>query len=212
MIKEQFNQVVTRVNALQLRERLLLLVCSIVFIYFLADSVGFQPVLEEQQVLLDEIKSKEHQFEILLARSYQLDGEVNDDPAVALDELRLEFNSVVHRLQAKLENMLSPDKAADILEQVMAYEDGLRLEEISTRQVSMVSDGVERVGEGLYSDIKRYELQLQLEGGYLQTLRYLRALEALPWKFFWTDVDFSITDHPVARVDLEVYTLGLSGI
>ena len=57
--------------------------------------------------------------------------------------------------------------------------------------------------------IGRYELRLELQGSYLGTLRYLRALEALPWKFFWEEVNFEVMEHPKGRVTLDIYTLGL---
>ena len=63
--------------------------------------------------------------------------------------------------------------------------------------------------ELLQTGIGRYTLELQLEGTYLGTLHYLKALEALPWKFFWESADFEIIDYPVAQITLELYTLGL---
>jgi MSHA biogenesis protein MshJ len=52
-------------------------------------------------------------------------------------------------------------------------------------------------------------MQLQLEGSYLATLRYLRALEDLPWKFFWEGVEYEVIEHPTARITLDLYTLGI---
>jgi MSHA biogenesis protein MshJ len=54
-------------------------------------------------------------------------------------------------------------------------------------------------------------LQLHLEGSYLATLRYLRALEALPWEFFWDGLHFEVIEYPTARVRLDIHTLGLTG-
>ena len=74
-------------------------------------------------------------------------------------------------------------------------------------------DGGELLDEDVLPDtgINRYQMQLQLEGSYLATLRYLRALEGLPWKFFWEGVEYEVTEHPTARITIDLYTLGLPG-
>ena len=80
-----------------------------------------------------------------------------------------------------------------------------------TNSIETILTGLEFEGQAALqvSDIGRYELRLELEGSYLGTLRYLRALEALPWKFFWESVDYEVIEYPLARVTLQIYTLGL---
>ncbi|MCI0590119.1 MAG: MSHA biogenesis protein MshJ, partial [Gammaproteobacteria bacterium] len=52
-------------------------------------------------------------------------------------------------------------------------------------------------------------LRMEFEGGYLDTLDYLRKLEALPWAFFWDSVDFKVEKYPKALGSITVYTLSL---
>ena len=44
----------------------------------------------------------------------------------------------------------------------------------------------------------------------MATLRYLQALEALPWRFFWDSVDYQVIAYPQSTVRLKLHTLSLS--
>jgi MSHA biogenesis protein MshJ len=54
--------------------------------------------------------------------------------------------------------------------------------------------------------IYRHELRLEIEAGYAETVEFLRAVEALPWKFFWDELHYEVTAYPSARVALVVHT------
>ena len=53
-------------------------------------------------------------------------------------------------------------------------------------------------------------MQIEFEGSYLETLKYMSQLEALSQKFYWGSVDFVIEEYPRARVTITVNTLSLS--
>ncbi len=208
MIAVRYKQLATRVDALQLRERVLLLIGSIVLLFFLVDSIGFQPAIKEQQLLLQEIKDQELQLDVLRARFSLFYKEPIEEQPNPLAMLHRELGSFGQKLQLRLDSMLSPDKATSILEQVMTHEEGLTLNAINTRITPQTSIDADAGRSLAANDINRYELELQLEGGYLETLHYLRALEDSPWKFFWTGITFATTEHPKGNVELEIYTLG----
>lgn len=211
MIGAHYQNIVIRVDALQLRERVLLLIVSVVVLFFLADSMGFQPIYKKNQLLLHEVREREIQLDILRARSSQYFREPVSERSNPLDELQRELRGFGKKLQTRLDGMLSPDNATSILEQVMTHKEGLTLNAVNTRQtpLSSLDEGTGR--SVVIDELSRYELDLKLEGGYLETLHYLRALEALPWKFFWTGITFAITEYPKAQIDLEIYTLGQQG-
>ena len=49
-----------------------------------------------------------------------------------------------------------------------------------------------------------------------QVVQFLVALERLPWRFYWQDLNYSVDHYPNAEVILRVYTLsseeGLFGV
>ncbi|NND89232.1 MAG: hypothetical protein HKN42_00110 [Granulosicoccus sp.] len=208
MIGAQYQHIALRVDALQLRERVMLLIVCVVLMVFLVDSMGFQPVFKKQESVLKDIQEKEHMLEVLRAKSSQLYSESTDEQSTPLVNLRKELSTFGQKLQFRLDSLLSPDKATSILQQVLTHENGLTLKAVNTRLAPLADTVQDGENSAAIDNINRYELELQLEGGYLDTLHYLRALEALPWKFFWSDITYATTQYPLANVDLEIYTLG----
>ena len=53
----------------------------------------------------------------------------------------------------------------------------------------------------------KHSVVVQVEGSYFDVIDYLSILENLSWKFYWSELDYRVVDHPKAIVTLEVYTL-----
>ena len=60
-------------------------------------------------------------------------------------------------------------------------------------------------GPSLY----RHGLRVEFEGGYLQTLSYLQALEALDTGFQWSALEFEVLEYPRAGIAITVHSLSL---
>jgi MSHA biogenesis protein MshJ len=208
MIGAHYQQIAIRIESLQLRERLMLLIVSVVFLFFIVDSVALQPVFKRQQLLLEDIEAQEKQLDVLRARSSHIRFESAAEPAEPLQRLRNEISGFGYKLQTRLDEMLAPDKAASILEQVLTHGDSLNLGSVNTKYTPLTSVSEDNEQNVEIDDIRRYEMELQLQGSYLQTLNFLRSLESLPWKFFWSGIDFVVTEYPEAHVSINLYTLG----
>jgi MSHA biogenesis protein MshJ len=55
--------------------------------------------------------------------------------------------------------------------------------------------------------VYKHGMNIEVTGGYLDILHYLKSLEALPWKVFWGKVSLKTENHPDSRVSLLIYTL-----
>jgi MSHA biogenesis protein MshJ len=212
-MKEQLNQLATRINALHLRERALLLLAGVAIVFVLIDTFGLQPTYKQQQQSRQEIDDLEQQLATLSARSqilYALQGTHElQEYEQERSQLQAEISELEARLQGQLGVLLQPEQAARVLEQVLGPDQELKLTRMDAVGRPLNPTPTADGGDPAETGIGRYELRLQLEGSYLATLRYLRALEALPWKFFWEQLDFEVQEHPVAQVTLDIYTLGL---
>lgn len=212
-MKDRLQQLATRIDALHLRERALLLLAGVAIVYVLVDTFGLQPMHRQQQQSRQDIEEREQQLATLVARSRILtdsqDARSPQQHEQQRSRLIAEISELEQSLQDQLGVLLQPEQAAQVLEQVLDPNQDLKLTRVDAigRPLNTVAspDGADTTDTG----IGRYALQLQLEGSYLATLRYLRALEALPWKFFWEELNFEVLEHPVARVTLNIYTLGL---
>ena len=104
--------------------------------------------------------------------------------------------------------LIAPKEMAQVLEQVLARASRLTLQGLRTLPPQAVVAPNAQTGAGA-AQIYKHVVELELTGGYLDTLYFLQQLEALPWRFFWDHIEYTVEEHPRGRVRLRLYTLGL---
>jgi len=57
-------------------------------------------------------------------------------------------------------------------------------------------------------NLYRHGIKIKLSGRYFDLRDYLTQLEKLPWKFFWQDFNFKLTEYPNSELEIEMYSLG----
>ena len=208
-LKIKLQQLSERIDALELRERVLLLVAAVAVLFFSIDTLALQPVLKSQQVVRERITGLESRLDALRQHArllrYRSDAEPLQARHEQRDKLRLELASLDKQIVEQLGALVEPAQAADVLEQVLSNHRGLRLVnlEASTRTL----DDVE-IEDGDPAGLGRYQIDMVVDGNYMDVLAYLGELESLPWKFFWQKVVFQTTEYPHATTRLQLYTLG----
>lgn len=102
---------------------------------------------------------------------------------------------------------------AQVLEQLLARTSRMTLHALRTLPPESVTPSDARPAtatpEAPAAQIYKHGVELELGGTYLETLNFLQAVEALPWRFFWDRIEFTVQAHPEGRVKLTLYTLGL---
>lgn len=56
-------------------------------------------------------------------------------------------------------------------------------------------------------NLYQHGIRLKLTGKYFQLRDYLTQLEAMPWKFFWSNFQYKIKKHPLGELEIEMYSL-----
>ncbi len=200
---------IDRIDALELRERVLLLAATVAVLFLSVDSAGFQPTLKAQQVTEERVSELEMKLGALRQQAMLLSYKTDEDTLAARyrsrDTLAAELAALDARLVDQLGALVEPAQAAELLEQVLTRHRGLRITSLraSAEPLDEVAANADQSGK-----LGRYQLNLVLEGGYLDLMRYLETLESMPWKFFWQTVDFQVNEYPRAVSRLQLYTLG----
>lgn len=206
----QLQQWVDRIDALELRERILLLAATVVVIYLLVDSLGLQPALKAQQVSSQRISELETRLGAMRRQADLFNYKSERDPLAERqqrrDALAAELGTLDDSIVGQLGALVEPAQAADMLEQVLTSHRGLKLKSLQASSEPLTD--LEIGAQGSAGGLGRYQIEMVVEGGYLDLLHYLQELEAMPWKFFWQKVDFQSTDYPRAETRLQLYTLG----
>lgn len=69
---------------------------------------------------------------------------------------------------------------------------------------SAVADGDRVVAQ---QEVFRHSIRVTLQGKYVDIVRYLRAVEALPWRVMWDAMALESSEYPLSTVTVEFHTL-----
>lgn len=210
-MKLWWQDLLDRVDAFSLRERVLVLIALLAGIAILWDTLLMLPLERSTQRLTPEVASLREEVERLdrtvqdLTRQQQ-----EEDPERALqDEVRAARSGLAdlnNQLGGLTRGLIAPEEMVQVLKQVLANTAPLQLLSLRTLPAEPLAALVP--GGVLPSQIYRHGVELQLSGGYLDLLAFLRGMEKLPWRFYWQSLELEAEDHPRLRVKLTAYTLG----
>ena len=209
-IKTHLQPWLERVDNLELRERILLLAAAVAVMFLLIDTLILQPTLKAQQVARQQIVDLEVKLNSLRQSAQLLSYKSDSDPTASRrqsrDQLAAELAELDSRIISQLGALVEPAQAARVLEQLLSSHTGLKLTTLNASAEPLKDMDLEQQSET--PGLARYQLDMVVQGSYLDLLKYLQSLEAMPWKFFWQQVDFQATEHPHAETRLQLYTLG----
>jgi len=199
-----------RIDALDLRERILLLSAGVVVLFLIIDSLGLQPVLKSQQIAEQRIEDLEMKLSALHQRASLFNYQSEHNPLASRyerrDRLAVELSGLDARISGQLGALVKPAQAAEVLKQVLNGHRGLKLKSLQASSETLDNPALQKNSNSV--SLGRYQLEMVVEGGYLDLLRYLQELEAMPWKFFWQKVNLQTTEYPRTETRLQLYTLG----
>lgn len=201
-----------RFDLLSLRERLLLLGAMLGLVVLIWDSMFMGPLeranknrLAQVEALRAEVSGLEQSIETLAVQ-----GTVDPDRQARDQIARLgeEIAALDKQMAGATSGLIAPREMALVLEQLLARTQRMTLHGLRTLPPEAVVAPLPQAGAPA-AQIYKHGVELELGGTYLETLGFLQAVEALPWRFFWDHIDFSVEAYPQARVKLTLYTLGL---
>lgn len=215
-LRAQLKKHTDRLDALSLRERGIVFVAVMVVLYAIAANLLFPPLYAEQDKLKKQLTAKRSQIQLFeveiqaaLAKS-ALDPDAPNRAKLADLERRLQ---ALDRSLATVTARLVPSRdMARLVEQILARNRRLeiiRIESLPAEPLQGVTAPVagQKPGRGGALMAYRHGMRIELKGGYLDLLAYLREVENLPWKMFWGEVTLQVEQYPVSRLVLHVYTL-----
>jgi MSHA biogenesis protein MshJ len=177
-------------------------------------SFALEPLeLRKQRLLADINLQQASRTEIDTEAVAVVDAARNDPNASLRKELELlatEIGAQEQRIRELAGDLIAPEQMAEILRSVLEKTAGLEfvaLEGLGAEP--LLADTKASSGDAPPINAYRHGFRVRFSGSYLDTLAYLRTLEALPWRFFWDKVTLDVDAHPRAQVEIVVYTLSL---
>ncbi|HEU4654821.1 MAG TPA: hypothetical protein VFS47_12600 [Steroidobacteraceae bacterium] len=159
------------------------------------------------------------------------------DPAVAArkkaKELQAKLDDLNKELASKAAGLIPPERMVQVIHDVLSHQRGLTLVSLHNKPVTSLVTAVptpepappsaadeSTEGEPAAADSATapvpvdagpymHPVEIVIEGSYLDVLEYLRALEALPWHFYWKVLELNSGTYPLNRVRIELSTLSM---
>jgi MSHA biogenesis protein MshJ len=211
-VNERINDLFTRVDALSLRERGMIFATLLLLLLLVWYGLFMEPLGKREQARAAEKLALGTRLQNLDAQLAALGGRLGEDRGVAANEqssrIATEIAALERELETYLQDLIAPTEMAAVLEEVLAEQPGLELMGVRNLEPEALLAG-EEGGAGTVRNVYRHGLELTIEGGYRDCLRYLEVLEALPWRIYWKRLDLESEEYPRNRITIQVQTLSL---
>jgi MSHA biogenesis protein MshJ len=216
-MKAQWLKLSGRIDSMTLRERIAIFVASVAVLLFLINSLILEPLFARNRQLADQIHQQNMRLETANnGVALQMAAfSANPDAAAELQlaGLKREAAATAGALRAMQHGLVAPEKMGQLLQQLLRSNGKLKL--LSLRTLPVTGMG----GAPAASDAKaapaqsellyRHGVEVVLQGGYLDMLDYMEALEGAPQQVFWGRAQLDARKYPASTMTLTLYTLGL---
>ena len=205
-----------RIDALTVRERLILFVAIMVCCIALADTIWLTPAQSEQQKTALQFAAQTQELDRL--RQEMLTGARPSEERLAmrseLEATQVQIDAVNREVQSNATGTSGDPALEQVLVEFLRREKGLTLlgtgtlnQELSSVTAARTS-AASSLADELPEDIHRRGLELRVSGPYADLVRYLKTLESALPKLRWGPMTLDATKS-VPELSLQVYLVGL---
>jgi len=214
-MKARLKQWAERVDARTLRERLLIFATAVLVVGTLVNALALEPAQARRKLLQQQLAEQDARFKANQAQIEALVAARSVDPDAAnrarLNEVRNRIAESEARLAGFQQGLVSSDRMADMLREVLSRNRSLKLISLRTLPAISLLDAGRQEGKlaSQKGAIYRHGVEVSVEGSYADLLAYAEQLEAMPWQVYWGGASLSVRDYPLSRLTLTLYTLSL---
>lgn len=220
----KWQPLVTKFEALNLRERVLIAVMVNVGLAAAINSALLEPMARQQKKMTPVVVQQQSQAAAMEAQLKALKQTLGSDPDASgrarLALLNRELAEIDISLGGVQKKLVAPDNMARLLEDILNRNRQLRLVGLKTLPLAPLVERKEKEGgaapqlaaasqQPVEQVVYKHGVEITLQGSYPDLLRYLTELEGLPWRMYWATAEFRVEQYPQARLTLVVYTLSL---
>ncbi len=209
-LKSQVKGLTDRIDAMQLRERALIFVTVLVAVYFVAVNLLFSPINAEKDRLKKQVNEKHEQTRMLEVQIQELLTGGAHDPNSAKRQKITSLQDNLRQMDASLAEvttgLVPPKEMTRLVEQMLVKNRGLQVIKVESLPSTPLIEGASEANAS-GTMVYKHGMRIELKGGYLDILRYLKTLEGLPWKVFWGQATLKTEKYPDSTLNLLIYTL-----
>jgi MSHA biogenesis protein MshJ len=200
-----------RLDAMSLRERVLIFLAVAVVIVAIADSALFDPISRRQKVNSQRIHQQEDEIRTMQGQvQAYAQGRTGDNAGAKrerLEKRKVELAALDRELAAKRNDLVPPERMAKMLYEIVKRNPDVDLVSLrslpATGLAQSLTAGLSTGGLLLY----RHGIEITVSGSYLRMLTYVNQLERLPAKIMWGNMELQAAAYPVTTLKITLYTL-----
>lgn len=220
-MKDRITALAERFEAFSLRERGLIAMAVLVVMFMLWDSLLLSPEEVRQKNIVAEMHNINQQTEAVTTQIREMSAALKGGEA---ESIRLRITEL-HTLLANLEKQqteltvefIQPSEMASVLRDMLQAENGLVMTRLESLGAEPLFHHEKDAGDKTPAEEKqiqqpeifKHSMRIVFEGDFFKTLHYLHALEGLPWRLYWDNVEYQVTKYPRASIAITVHTLSL---
>lgn len=198
------------INQLSLRERRLLAITSVSVMLMLFLFVSWLPLLESWQKVRTASHVANGKIQAAKAEITRLEEQartdVNAPYKAQLKKLRNEVADQENTINSLTSALITPKNMTQVFSGLL-QENHLTIETVTNQQAQPVSiNGSKEENHFLF----KHGLSLEMKGQFLNTLKYIQALEKQEWQLYWDELVFTTLNYPHGTLDIKVHTLSTS--
>lgn len=235
-MKPYWQKLSTRIDAMSLRERVLIFLMAAVILLVLLNLLLLDPQFTRQKQLSQRITGEQAQIAAIQAEIQQkVRAQASDPDAVPrqqLEQARRRATQLRGELQQTQDALVAPEKMPALLEAILKRDGRLQLVSLKTLPVSdlapaaaadnkvqgvaapaAAADGAAptaaTAADTGIGTVYRHGVEITVAGSYPDMMRYMAELEAMPWQLYWGKAQLRVESWPQARLTLTLFTLSL---
>lgn len=232
-MKQYWQTLVQKIDALSLRERVIIFAMLATLFIAIFNAVLLDRQFARQKQLSNQVAAGQAQLGQIRVEIQQA-ARVKEDPDAADRERLQALNQQSAQMQSVLLDMqrglVSPEKMTVLLEDILRRDRKLRLLSLKTLPATNLSGMVATVGKAAPGNtvsapaaplqnpggaqpsvgmVYKHGVEIVLQGGYLDIVDYMTAMESMPWQLFWGKASLNVDEYPTATLTLTLFTLSL---
>jgi len=199
-----------RLDAMSLRERVLIFLAVAVVIVAMADSALFEPILLRQKMNSQRIQQQDDEIRTMRVQVQAYAQARTGDKASAkrqrLEKRKLELAALDRELAAGQSALVPPDRMAKMLSEIVKRNPDIELVSLRTLAATGLTQSLTAVlaSDGLA--MYRHGIEIAVSGSYLKILNYVGQLERLPAKIVWGNMELQAGAYPAVTLKITLYT------
>lgn len=217
MMKQQWEKLNAKLEAMTVRERVLVFATLAVVLLSLLNMLLLEPLLVRQKALRIQLSQQQQmisdvQSQIAAIQQENSPGSTSPERN-QINQLRQEIADSNAYLQSSRERLVQPENMAEHMRKLLNKNKELQIISLRTLPVTPLIEqaGSEQAVATAVMDkqVFKHGVQLTLRGSYLDLLQYVSALEKLPQQMYWAKAEMKVVQYPATELTLILYTLSL---